>query len=503
MLKAYPKDVNTENCYKCIWNEIEFCEVPSDWQENKDIYSIEIDGVIRQMWLCKQPTGYDEDIEEMDIVYARCYKSMLLLDPIMRDYVLNIEYENEMVYAIKAVAGSGKTTILLDIAKSNPRKKILYLAFNRAIVTDIRRRKHKVAKNIQPYTFDALMRRLYIKNNPGIECNITDLRPVTFGDIRGYEWFAKKSFKMKQDLINIYNGFCKNTLYNDIALYIKKFYPTVSEFSSKTLIKLWNDTKQNRIITFNSIRKMALIHGWFKTIDAEFDLIFIDEAQDFDKIMLKMLLEQCKLPKIFVGDPKQAIYKWRGAINSFNLLPVDSHIVEFYKTWRIGNPACKDIREKFTDCWMVAGTNNDTQLHENVSPKDVSYHYLFRSWKGLLNTASNMSNIWINDFENKRRAIKRLHPKLLRFGQDAASEFEDDLPNFLLKLSPKDLEDIITNIERNLVDRRVAKCCMFTIHAYKGLEQDNIRIFSDIDDEDEELFYVALTRGKKHIYLDE
>ena len=45
---------------------------------------------------------------------------------------------------------------------------------------------------------------------------------------------------------------------------------------------------------------------------------------------------------------------------------------------------------------------------------------------------------------------------------------------------------------------------MYTVHAYKGMENSHIRIFNDIDQEEEEnIYYVALTRGKDHIYLDD
>lgn len=539
------------NKYTCIWNDIGVCEIPSNnWEDavkhcknnvflctgkkqmfhlkNRDSYRIEIDNKVRNVWICdiislddiinltclKNTLTIDGkielkkkwfgEIEETDIIYARCKKSMTYLDPIMRKYVLNIEYEKNMVYGIKSVAGSGKTTILLDLARANSDKKILYLAFNRAIVEEIRKKKGSAAKNLNPYTFDALMRKLYISKKKREHPNIIDLRPVNFGDIPGFEWYKNKSFKMKQRFITIYNLFCKNIEYDNIFQFMKDEYPDSK--AKKQLIKMWNHTIQDRIITFNSIRKMALINGWFKIIDTEYDMVFIDEAQDFDNVMLKMLLKQTTIPKVFVGDPRQAIYKWRGAINSFDELPYDSHIVEFYKTWRIGDPACEEIRRKFRECWMVAGTNNNTILHENVAAvhcKGCSYHYLFRSWRHLLMTASNMENIWINNFESKRQAIKKLHPKLLQYGKDSDMEFEDDLPGFLLKLTADELETLILNIENNLVDKKLATCCMYTIHSYKGLENDNIRIFNDIDIEnEEELFYVALTRGKKNIYLD-
>jgi len=44
---------------------------------------------------------------------------------------------------------------------------------------------------------------------------------------------------------------------------------------------------------------------------------------------------------------------------------------------------------------------------------------------------------------------------------------------------------------------------MYTIHSYKGLEDDIIRIYNDIDIiKEQNLYYVALTRGKKNIILD-
>ena len=44
---------------------------------------------------------------------------------------------------------------------------------------------------------------------------------------------------------------------------------------------------------------------------------------------------------------------------------------------------------------------------------------------------------------------------------------------------------------------------MYTIHSYKGLESDIIRIYNDIDIKKEQnLYYVALTRGMKQIIMD-
>ena len=87
--------------------------------------------------------------------------------------------------------------------------------------------------------------------------------------------------------------------------------------------------------------------------------------------------------------------------------------------------------------------------------------------------------------------------------EEEKAEFEDDLPNFLLSLSSYELEKLIEAIEKNSVPKKRAMCCMYTIHSYKGMENNNIRVFNDIDHEEEEnIYYVALTRGIKNIYLD-
>ena len=37
--------------------------------------------------------------------------------------------------------------------------------------------------------------------------------------------------------------------------------------------------------------------------------------------MLNILLRDTHIPKVFVGDPKQAIYEWKGSIDAFKYLP--------------------------------------------------------------------------------------------------------------------------------------------------------------------------------------
>lgn len=489
------------------------------WVKNNKKYILECDGVTREMMMCKIVTleqmleispilkdlisekdvSKKDDIETIRVIYARCVNSMNFLDKVYRDHVYKIKFNNNDILAIKSVAGSGKTTTLLELSKIHNTKKILYIAFNKSLITEIRSKiQEKSLRNLFPTTFDALMRDVFI-NKTGIEPNIVDLKPQTLPHIMS--WFVNKPYRIKNYYISNFKKFCNQTKYSDIHEFSKK----VLGGDKKLLINMWEQTLTHDLITFDSIRKMVEMNHWCKDyLDSKYDMIFIDESQDFDNTMLKILLEDTTIPKIFVGDPKQAIYEWKGCINAFDKLPESALTLEFYSTFRVGAPACDEIRNKFDSCWMISKSKNETHLKYDIVPTS-KYVYLFRSWKNLLKTAQNIPNIWIYNYDVQIEFIKKLHAKLQisNLDEDELNEFSDDLPKFLLKLSLEELEKIINDIEGNMVAKDMCMVEMYTIHSYKGLESDIIRIFNDIDIRNEQnLYYVALTRGMKEIILD-
>lgn len=437
------------------------------------------------------------NIKRCNIINARCNKSMIKLDDFHRNYINKHKFQNNQIVAIKSVAGSGKTTTLLNLAKQNNNKKILYLAFNKSLIEEIKiKLKKNNIKNLYPVTFDSLMRTSYIKHNE--LPNLIDLKAVNLGDVLG--WFKKKPYKLKEAYVLRFNNFCNQILYRNIEDFCKNNLGKLDQL----LIKLWNKTLDNHFQTFNSIRKHVEINHYCKNyIDNTYDLIFIDEAQDFDNLMLKVLLEDTTIPKLFVGDSKQAIYEWRGCINAFDKLPKNTLFIEFYSTFRVGNPACESIRQKFDNCWMISKSTNNTILEYDSIPNN-KYVYLFRAWRNLLLTAQNTKNIWIYNFDKQKYIIEKLHDTLQKYklSQEELAAFEDDLPAFLLKMTSIELEILLNNIEKNITTKDNSNCQMYTIHSYKGLEDNIIKIHNDIDIETEQnLYYVALTRGKNNIIL--
>jgi hypothetical protein len=346
-------------------------------------------------------------------------------------------------------------------------------------------------KNIIAKTFDSLLYQL-CKNKFG-DIQINDL----FFEINNHNYYKKLNYISKKKIVSIFTDFCTNIYKNTIE-------------EENIIYPLWKECLEGNIITFESIRKMAYLERWCKDyIDKNFDFILIDEAQDFDPMMLEMLLNDTTIPRIFVGDPNQAIYQFRGAINSFERLPnnEESFHIQLYTSNRIGYPACEYIGEKTNTIIVPIDENKITEIFFEKQPSEESYVYLFRNWKNLIIEAQSLKDIYIFDFDKKMAKMKELQEKLKKNPNMETNrikdEFEDELPSFLLSMSVYELSNIEKRIVANIVSYEDAKIKLYTIHSYKGCEDDNVRIYNDIDNlKEPNLYYVALTRGKKNIFLD-
>ena len=484
--------------------------------EDRTVFKLLVEGTVRSVFIgseftyedllentCLQTallqkvfTGFG-NINQVDVAYARCSASMALLDNKHRDYIQKHDYKRGDIIVVKAGAGSGKTTTQLTLAKQHKEKRILYLAFNKSLVSEIEGKLSKNGiTNMTTMTFDALLRRAFIKVK-GFPPEMMDLKPATIAGL--IPWLQGKNYKLKNYYCKNFSRFCSDVLYTDM----KEFCIAVLGKPVKILEDLWQMVLNGTLITFDSIRKQSFIGHWFKmSIDKEYDEIFVDEIQDFDMAMLRMLLDDTTLPKLFVGDPRQSIYEWRGCINAFSYMPNTALTLEFYSTFRIGEPALSEICSRFKDCYMISKANHSTQLI-SLDPED-KYVYLFRSWRQLLTTARDTQGMWISGFEQKIIQMRNLHQKLQYMKGDDDVECEDDLPAFLRSMSSEELDELICDIGRNTISKEESHIRFYTVHSYKGMEDWNVRVANDVSiKDDSNLYYVAITRGKTKIDMDE
>lgn len=490
------------------------------WLTDTTSYRVSVGGHIRHVWIGEHCSFKDvientcleailseegklhiesitrESLPSETIVYARCKESMHLFDDIYRYHVQHMKFAKNSVTAIKSVAGSGKTTTLLELARKHSTKRILYVAFNRSLIEEIRSKlKKQGISNMFPRTFDSLIHMLYsdkFRTRP----DIVDMKPYSIGQYM--PWFQNKPFYVKKKYSNLITRFCRNADYDSL----EEFMLQECKKEEPLLKSIWNKFTSDDVSTFDTRRKQTQINHWCKDfIDKKYDMIFIDEAQDFDPIMLKILLEDTTIPKVFVGDPKQAIYQWRGSINAFERLPPHTTMIEFYSTFRIGDPACEDIRSRCTNCWMISKSKNETKLVAQFPNEPACFVFLFRGWRSLLQTAQHRNNVWIYQMEDKIVQIRRLYEQVQKYplSEDEKDQYEDDLPNFLLTLGERELGELLDSVSRNSVKKEDATCHMYTVHSYKGLEHDYVRVANDVEPSEENLYYVALTRGMKYI----
>jgi superfamily I DNA/RNA helicase/predicted transcriptional regulator len=236
-----------------------------------------------------------------------------------------------------------------------------------------------------------------------------------------------------------------------------------------------------------------------------FEHILVDEYQDVNDIQIRLL--DLLLPKnlFCVGDPRQAIFGWRGANINYIL----------------------ELKKKFPDCEVISLTKNYRSKKQIVDFMNESICCL-----GLPDLESNLNEegeLNLCSFDSTDAEFNFILGKVI----------SSQVPKekiFILSRTNKQLEEF----SRLLIQRKIpfilkdddskdeleeGKITLATIHAIKGLEASIVFILGctqqnfpcratdhpiiemiksvDYDSEEEEkrVFYVAISRAKEKLYL--
>ena len=127
---------------------------------------------------------------------------------------------------------------------------------------------------------------------------------------------STKSKDLLEDLTDFANRHERlDAFQEDIRLYIESLF----EMAAEAMEEFARYKKQRGLIDYTDMEvfiKQLLDHPKVQTVLAsELDLLMVDEFQDTSPIQLELFLKLSKLAKysIWVGDPKQSIYGFRGA----------------------------------------------------------------------------------------------------------------------------------------------------------------------------------------------
>lgn len=313
---------------------------------------------------------------------------------------------DKLSFKINAVAGSGKTTTLLEYAKRNSHLKILYLAYNKSLQTSLQ---EKLKEYNLPFMHISTIHSLAYNKIEAYNYNLAhDLKnQVVENVITNHELTVNQKayypipeyVALIKDLVNFY---CNSSL---VALDSKliESYKKQSELGSK-ILELINKNEQrviehlktilsamkNKVIdaTHDFYLKMFYLNKKVST-NLPYDLILVDEAQDISDVMIGIVENQgCR--RIYVGDSFQQIYTFRFATNALNKIDLPSY--DLTQSFRFGDNYAKVLQNNLNSLYeinsskplKISGLEKTTQMGKNHIDFSKQFCVIARSTFGLI-----------------------------------------------------------------------------------------------------------------------
>lgn len=319
-----------------------------------------------------------------------------------QEIIINTQLES---FKINAVAGSGKTTTLLEYAKKRPELRILYLAYNKSLEQDLQKKiKEYRINNMHISTIHALaynkIQAYRYKLTYDLKIQIVEQKIIEFERKINQKksYFPTNEYvALIKDLVNFY---CNSSLVN-LDLKLLEIYKKNTVFSIK-IIKVLNENKHKAlnhlkyILNAMKIGKIDAIHDFYlkmfylnKRVSSNlpYDLILVDEAQDISDVMIAIVESQnCK--RVYVGDNFQQIYSFRYAKNALNKIDLPSF--KLSQSFRFSNSYAKDLEKRLNKFYnihnslKIFGEKSKTEFRKNCIDKNKQFTIISRTTFGLI-----------------------------------------------------------------------------------------------------------------------
>jgi ATP-dependent exoDNAse (exonuclease V) beta subunit len=367
---------------------------------------------------------------------------MVLVDQEEREQII----ENNTDTVVSASAGSGKTTIMVkkmevELEKILDHRTIAAITFTVKATEEI---KKKAGKNIRkPF--------VVMTNDAFIENEI--IRP-----------FIKDA--LGEDYSNDYSVEYGN------EYKFEKYSMGLNQLKNKNILGSFEDSERNFNfrLAYEILEKSVAAQEY---ISAKYSWVFIDEYQDSDRDMHRFFMRlknEYKLKLFIVGDSKQAIYLWRGAMsNIFKLLRKEDFC--FYEL--ITNFRCDKEIENYANLFHNPKYFNQIKKNvENLVLKEFTFkNYTERrnfsgfvdDFKSLIHKEIIDTNKEITVIANFNNDAKKITEMLNREGFDFVfipkTPIDEGIPNGhllkeLARFSLNSTYTIYDFIENTQIDER-------------------------------------------------
>ncbi|NXY11500.1 FBH1 helicase, partial [Pteruthius melanotis] len=279
--------------------------------------------------------------------------------------ILNHKLEPGQTVKIMAFAGTGKTSTLVKYAEKFPELKFLYVSFNKAVTENGKRLfpRNVTCKTFHSLAFRSVGKRYREKGKLKFRMSIFS---ITFllRNREGPSLFVRGKTVSRT---------LKNFFFSSDEEIREEHVPPSFENSEGQTQLLSREEKEINVAEAKEIwhnmkkldddadkRYKMTCDGYLKLWQLSkpqlsgYDAVFVDEAQDCTPAIVDIVQSQ-KCGKILVGDPHQQIYTFRGAVNTFSLVP-HTHVYSLTQSFRFGPEiayvgatildVCKGIRNK-------------------------------------------------------------------------------------------------------------------------------------------------------------
>ncbi|MBU2612279.1 MAG: exodeoxyribonuclease V subunit gamma [Nanoarchaeota archaeon] len=440
-----------------------------------------------------------------------------------------------------AGAGSGKTTVLtkrIEFLTKLGRvhgDKILAVTFTRKAKEEMEKRLLKSGVRVVVETFNSFSEKVLLKNAGriyGRRTRIASFHDKMIAVLRALDEtgftieeavlnYFESPEKLNKNIYELQNMFISDCF--NVFEYFKVLGISIEEFKKKYFL---DDDKTSNMIfeiikfleshfSSNGLRTYAdqvkdavTFFKMYPKFIPEFEHVLVDEFQDVNSEQIS-LIELLNPKNLFcVGDPRQSIFGWRGSeirhIMDFKKNRPQSEIVYLNKNYRSRKKIIEFMNESIKKM-NLPGLEPDSHGEEDYE-------------------------LEILKFENEGKEFDFVKEKILS-SEIAREEIfvlartNRKLQDFSNVLKKSGIKHIIKNENSREISAKKGEVTLSTVHSAKGLEAEavfligctngnfptkysehpiieKIKIY-DYNKEEEErrLFYVALSRARKNLYL--
>lgn len=429
---------------------------------------------------------------------------------------------------INAVAGSGKTTTIVEYAKTRPSKsKILYLAFNKSVKLEaIKKFESQGLKNVKVETAHSLaykhiiFRYRYKVRLQGYKINeIAELLKIKGNLPTGQAGGEKHTeYIVANHISKFITYYCNSDKQNIEDL---NYLDIITDHNAKTFVRINYKYIENQTIQFLSKMdkgEIEITHDFYikkfqlSNPKLNYDYILFDEGQDASAAMLDIFLKQ-KTIKVIVGDTHQQIYSWRYAINA--LEKVNFNTFNLSTSFRFGqdisNLAMQILQFKkqgeSQNLITIKGQGNNLETKTKATIARTNLGLLLKAieyvkektnvkqiyFEGNINSytyADDGASLYdvLNLYNGKHSLIKDQLIRSMR-NMNELEEYiektEDAQLGMMLEIV-KEYGNEIPSIIKSIKDKHVknddkenAEMIFSTVHRCKGMEYDSIQLAND------------------------